>query len=333
MGITAYSGPIVQYGTVQTSTAGTGIYGQDMEHNDQRGPMVSDLGDAFLDPRVAYGYQPGSGVTAKTFAFFNNQAVVDYVPTTASTNAFVSQTLVTTGVTTFTLNAASSAAGTYATTIIAPETGKATGTLLAIDSTAAYLTFGSAATLAVWNPGCGPGRCLAITTSSSGDGGTWSIAGRDFYGYKISEQLGITDGTTNSSGYTIYSRKAYKYVSSITNATTPVSTGITIGIADRFEFPWFVPYAGLNVQVQVMPTSYSSAGDVVLSSANAILGANSSVTQTSTTANPRGVFVSSVASNNTVRLQMIVTPAASAVAAIGSTNITPLFGATSYSSV
>lgn len=200
MSITAYSGPIVQFGTVQTSSAGTGIVGQDMEHNDQRGPMMSDLGDALLDPRVAYAYQPGSGVTAKTFGFFNNTAVVDYVPTTLSSNAFVSQTAATVAVTTFVLNAASSAAGTYTTTIVAPETGKASGTLLAIDSTAAYLTFGSAATTAVWNPAAGTGRCVVLVTSSSGDGGTFSIAGRDMYGFKISEQLGITDGTTNSSG-------------------------------------------------------------------------------------------------------------------------------------
>ena len=196
MTITALSGPIVQFGTVQTSTAGTGQLGQDMEHNPQRGPMVTDLGDAMMDPRVAYSYQPGSAQTVKTIGFFNNVGMVDYVPITASSSALYSTTSLNTTVTTSSLIAASSALGTYATTIIAPETGKVTGSLLAIDSTAAYLTFGSDGTVAVWNPGAGTGRLVVITTSSSGDGGTWSIAGRDLYGYKITEQLGITDTCT-----------------------------------------------------------------------------------------------------------------------------------------
>ena len=53
MTITAFSGPVGQFGTVQTSSAGTGIVGLDMEHNPSRGPMFSDLGDAMMDPRVA----------------------------------------------------------------------------------------------------------------------------------------------------------------------------------------------------------------------------------------------------------------------------------------
>ncbi len=332
MAITAFSGPVVQYGITPTSSAGTGLLGNDLEHNSQRAPMVADLGDAMLDPRVAYTYQPGSGVTAPTFAFFNNTGMVDYVPLTANASAFVTSSYTSSGMSTFTLVAASSAGGTYSTTIIAPETGRATGTLLAIDSTATVLPIGDDGTIHLWNPAGGTGRAVSITTSSSGDVGTFSIAGRDFYGYKLTETLGITDGTSNSSGYTITGRKAFKYISAIANASAPTSTSVSIGFSDRFGFPLAVAYAGFNADVQLLATAFSSAVIVALSSATTVL-ASTVATQTSTTPDVRGTYTSSTASNGTLRLQMQVTPTATAIATVTSTNVAPLFGRTQFSSV
>src|SRR5450631_3810435 len=108
MGVTGYTGPIVQFGVTMSSSAGTGVLGSDLEHNGQRGPMVSDLGDAMMDPRVAYAYQPGGAVTAQTLGFYNNTGVVDYIPATLNSSAFVVNTA-SSGVATFTLAAASSA--------------------------------------------------------------------------------------------------------------------------------------------------------------------------------------------------------------------------------
>src|SRR5215510_9380234 len=138
MSVTAYSGPIWQYGTTLSSTSGDGITGQDMEHNDQRAPMFADLGDAMMDPRSAYDYQPGSGVSKNTFGFYNNQGVVDYVPATSTgvlSAQFVTSTETSTSFTTYTIpsSVGVSSNGVISTTIIAPETGKATSTLLAID--------------------------------------------------------------------------------------------------------------------------------------------------------------------------------------------------------
>jgi hypothetical protein len=333
MTITALSGPIIQFGITLSSTSGDGIGGQDYEHNSQRAPQVTDLGDSMMDPRSAYNYDPGSGVTAKTFAFFNNVGQVDFVPATANASAFVTAATVTTGIVgAFTLAAASSANGTYLTTIIAPETGKATGNLVAIDSTAAFLSLGSDATVNLWNPGAGTGRTISITTSSSGDLGTWSVAGRDMYGYKVTEQIALSQGTTNSSGYTIKGKKAFKYVSSITNATTPTSTGVSIGFADTFGFPLTVPYTGQNAGVQLLASAYSSAVVVALSSASVAL-ASTVATQTSTTPDVRGTYASTTASNATLRVQMLVTPSASAIASISVTNVAPLLGGTQFSSV
>jgi hypothetical protein len=322
MPITAYSGPFVQFGTVLTSSAGTGLVGGDLEHNEQRSPMVGDLGDAMMDPRVAYSYQPGSGVSKNTFGFYNNQASVDYVPTTVNTSAFYTSTGLSSAVGgAFTLTA-SSASGTYFTTIIAPETGKVTGTLIAIDSTAAYVTFGSAGTVALWNPGAGTGRNITFAVSSNTDGGSFTIAGRDAYGFKMTET--VAAGSTTVAG-----QKAFKYISSITQTTTPVSTAVSIGFGDVYGFPLYVPYAGSNAVVYWNSSATLSG----LGTGTVKLALASTATAGSTSIDVRGTYASSVATNGTIRIQMVITPATSAAAAITSTNVAPFFGATQFSSV
>jgi hypothetical protein len=338
MTITAYSGPIGQFGTVLTSSAGTGIVGGDIEHNEQRAPMFSDLGDSMMDPRVAYSYQPGQGASRLFMNFYNNVATVDYVPLTASASWFVTSSYVSSGITTYSIPGPNgvSSNGVITTTIIAPETGKVTGTLLAIDSTAAYLTFGSAASQCLWNPAAGTGRCVQIITSSSGDAGVFTIAGRDMYGYKMTETLALSQGTSNSSGITITGQKAFKYISAITNTTTPTSTGVSIGFSDHFGMPLYTPYTGLNCQVAVIASNVGSTGTsivVPLSTASFVVAFPSTATPTSTAVDVRGVFTSTTASNGVVRLQVVVTPTAGAAAAITSTNVAPFFGATQFSSV
>src|SRR5258705_6933726 len=322
MTITAYSGPTVSFGTTPTSSAGTGLLGGDLEHNEPRAPDYSDLGDAMLDPRGAYTYQPGSGVTAKSLGFYNNYGVVDFVPASINSSAFVVNTA-SSGLTTLTLAAASSAGGTFSTTIVAPETGNVPGTLICIDSTAAALSFGSAGTLAVWNPAAGAGRNITIKPSSNLDGGSYSIAGRDIYGYKVTET--IAGGSTNLAG-----KKAFKYVSSVTNTTTPTSTGILVGFGDIYGFPLAVPYLGSNTLVNFSSVATVS---VVAAISSACVLASTVATQTSTTPDVRGTFASTGASNGTVRLQMVVSPTAVAIASINSTNVSGLFGGTQFSSV
>lgn len=327
MSITAFSGPVVAFGITPTSTGGTGILGNDLEHNSQRAPSVADLGNMLMDPRVAYAYNPGAGPTGKVFGLYGNVGSVDYVPTAIanSASAFVVLATVSTGVSTWTLAAASSANGTYSTTIIAPETGQATGTLIAIDSTAASVTFGSDGSIAAWNPGAGTGRCISINKSSNLDSGFFTIAGRDMYGFKMTEQI------TSSSSKNVFGVKAFKYISSITNCTTPTSTSVSIGFNDTYGLPLYVPYCGQNTDIRLLASAFSSAVPVALSSANTAVA--STATQTSTTPDVRGTYASSTASNGTGRLQITITPSASGIAAITSTNVAPLFGQAQFSSV
>src|SRR5688572_29992000 len=129
MGITAFSGPQLVFGLTQTSTGGT------TDYNGERGPSLFDLGTAVYDPRYQFCYGPGNAPGSKIYGFARGEAMVDYVPITAQTSAFaVSSATTPTAGTAITLAAASTTVGTYATTVVDPDTGLTSGSLLAIDS-------------------------------------------------------------------------------------------------------------------------------------------------------------------------------------------------------
>lgn len=333
MGITAKSGPEVNFGlAVKNSTDGiTGIAG---EYNTQRAPDVSDLGYSMMDPRAAYQYTPGEAVTGPTYAFYYGRALADFVPFTASTNAIVSNTA-SSGVTAFTLQTVSSARGTFATNPVAPETGATLSSVLTLDSSTyvnSYNAFGSDQTVRTWAPAWGTGRCLSIVTASYTDSPI-TVAGRDLYGYKVTETISISSNGSPTSSYGGISQKAYKYVTAVNNSSVPSSTGILVGTTDRFEFPLYVPYYGGDITVRVSSVAAIQNAPVSLSTGNAILPMASSATATSTTADVRGIYISSLASDGTMRVQIAVTPSASAVQALTPASLLPLFGATQFSSV
>jgi hypothetical protein len=346
MSLTANSGPFLSYGAV------TQANGTVTEYNDERGPSIFDLGTLFADPRGAFSYKPGSRQGTDIFGFFNNRYTVDYIPSAISSNLLMTSTFSSTNSFAFTtanpvtapaliwptcaiaVNLFSSKTGITPTTIVAPETGRATGTLLCIDSTAVMLGFGPSNTVNAWNPAGGAGRCLAITTSSSGDGPI-TISGRDFYGFKITETLALTDTTrasTNAAGITVKTLKAYKYIASVVMSTTTTSTGVGIGTNDTYGFPLFVNYLSPDTSVFISTTAYNSSGTVVLTSATITLGATA--TATSTTGDVRGTYASTTASDgSSVRfvINRTITPAMAF--GVSNSDYSSVFGVTQYSSV
>ncbi len=317
MAITAITGPQVVFGLTQTTS------GAVQEYNGERGPSLYDLGYAVADPRPFYMYQPGAAVGTKVVGFYNGEASVDYVPSAVSTSALYVST-VSTGVagTTLTLVPQSSG-GAVSTTITAPESGL-TVTVLAIGSTtvaAPQLTFGDDDSIAVWNPAAGTGRCITISPTSNLDTGTWTITGRDMYGYLMSE-------TIVSSGGAKTSQKAFKYVSSITASTTITSTGLQIGISDTFGFPLLLSRTGPDVYYNVGTTSSAA---YILSTGPVTLGATA--TATSTTGDVRGTYASTTATNGTLRIVMRQKFSSTMASAITAADTSGFFGQTQYSSV
>lgn len=333
MGITAHSGPLLSFG-ITTKNSTNGLTGDAAEYNDQRAPSVADLGHGLMDPRAAYAYAPGGAVSNRTYAFFLDRAYVDYSPDAASSIAIVSNTG-SSGTSALTLQAASSARGTYATDLVAPETGATVSSILTFDSSHASKminSFGQSGTINTWSPGWGAGRCIAVYTSSYSDSPV-TVVGRDIYGYKISEKIDISSAASPTSSYGGTGQKAFKYVTAVYNASTPTSTGIKVGTTDRYGFPMYVPYYGLDLMVVVSSAATVGNAPIAMSSANGILGLASTGTANSTNADVRGIYISSVAVGGSYRLQMRVTPAASAAATISASNVAPFFGATQYSSV
>ncbi len=316
MGITAVSGPQVVFGITTNST------GQVQDYNEERGPSLYDLGFAALDPRYNFGYAPGAAVGSRIFGFYGNAAVVDFVPTTLQTSAIaVSSATTPAAGAALTLASASSAVGTYATTIIAPETGQTSENLIAIDSTAQYVAFGQSGTIALWNPAGGTGRQITLTTAgnSSLDGGSWAIAGRDMYGFKMSETISV-------SSQAMTTRKAFKYVSTVVAATTIGSTGIRIGFNDTFGLPLLATTSGMGLQIRLIPTSSLQYGN-----SSGPINTGSTAAQTATSSDPRGTYPSTTASNGTLRLQIVQTITPAMVSSITASDYSGMFGATHFS--
>lgn len=313
MGVTAYTGPLVVFGLTRTST------GQVQEYNEERGPSVIDLGIALADPRYEFGYMPGSPPGTQIKAFGRGEARVDYVYAAASTNAIATSQQAVSG-TALTLTAGS---GVTSTTIIAPESGTETGTLLCIGSTASVLAFGDEGTVALWNPAAGTGRCISITTSSSGDGGNWVVAGRDMYGVKITEQV-----LTTGASATVATRKAFKYVSAVYACTTVASTGVIVGFNETFGLPIKATYSGIDTQIRLIATSslvgQNSSGPITVAD---------TATATSSTGDVRGTYASTLTSTGNIRLQIVQNITPNMLASVTASDVSAIFGVTQYSSI
>ena len=320
MAVTALSGPCITFGVAASSNP--------MDYNSQRGPSLTDAADGFLDPRVGFGYLPGAAPTYQVLGFYNNYGSIDVVLSSASSNAFAissnTQPVAGTAVTLV----PSTAKDTKTTTIIAPESGQ-TVTVICLGSTQDVLSYGSDGTCCFWNPAGIVGRGISITTSSSGDGGTWTVAGRDIYRQKMTE-------TIATSSVTFTTQKAFKYISSITASTTITSTGVSIGLSDRIGMPLFTPHNGQQlVAINIVSLANSSATQytIALTSANFVPASTAAVT-TSTGADVRGTWTSGTASNSSLRFQITVTPPPSAFQSMtNSSENTYLFGLTQFSSV
>jgi hypothetical protein len=281
-----------------------------------------------MDPRPFYRYQPGSAVGTHIVGLYDNIGYVDWVPAITSSNGLL--TGGTSGTVGATLTLTATGVGVVTTSIVAPESGATVSGLILLGSTVAgstqaYLPYGQSGTVAAWNPQFGTGRNVTVALSSNLDGGSITVLGRDVYGFKMSETLAV--GSTTVTG-----KKAFKYISAIQMSTTVTSTGFLIGYGDVYGFPLKLPYAGLNSQVAVLASGFSSAVFVALSSANTVL-ASTVATQTSTTPDVRGTYASSTASNGTVRVQIFQGTDALMMSQITASDTSAMFGATQFSSV
>lgn len=313
MGITALTGPSIVFGLTQTSTGGV------TEYNEQAGPSLFYQGLGILDSRPFYAYQPGQGVEYPVYGWFGVDRVmaVDQVPTTAAENSIAATQSATTATTrTLTLNTTNGANTTVGVSIVRADTGATVTGLIAIDSAMSTVTFGSAATINMWSPETSLARCVRIEGSSNDSAGGFTINGYDIYGYPMTETLTGSISTTAGSTFVV-TRKAFKYIASITASGTINSTGVTVGVADIYGFPLAVN-DGSKVLIGISSgTSFS-----FVTTSTGITVASTVATQTSTTPDVRGTWSSTTVADGTRRYAFYISPSP---AALGSTG---LFGGT-----
>lgn len=336
MGITAISGPAVSYGITQTSS---GLVG---EYNEERGPDLSDLGHAVLDPRPYFNYKPGAPVGTRLYGFYANAPIVDCQPFAKNSSAIVGSTTNSPVAGTALTLAPLSSFGAIQTTIVPSTQGPAATavSVIALDSTAETLNFGQGGTAAIWNPAAVPGRTITVINTSNANAELYYVNGYDQYRVKMTELIGASTTSTGA----LQGRKAFKYITSVIPATntTISATGVSVGFADTFGFPLRTDWFGAtSVSVSSTPTTPTL---IVLSSANAAV-ASTAATATSTCPDNRGTFTSTIATNGSttigvgstvsnstaVRITIFQRVTANMAAQVTASDQTAIFGVTQFS--
>lgn len=330
MTVTTVAGPQITYGITLTSC------GIDLEHNPDRGPSFADLGEALIDPRPPFMFAPGQ---ASSKAFYGwaglfGGPVVDQAPSATSSNNIVA-TQVPVGGTALTLNANTSQGFGAAVTINAYEGG--TVSVRPIDGAMTGLAFGVSGGPNIWNPTTAVCRTLTIFGSSNGSSAeAWSIVGRDLYGQKMTELvLGASTGQSSNVGTA--TKKAYKYIVSVTPSTVNGAIGstlVTVGCNDVYGFPLRVDHPGY---VTCWAGPASSATLVTLSTGFHTLAVTSAAANN--TGDVRGTIatsgVGSVSNSSNWKIVMFISPSAQNLqgVSLGSSYPAGIVGLQQFSSV
>jgi hypothetical protein len=325
MAITTVAGPQITYGITLTSS------GADFEHNPDRGPSFSDLGEGLLDPRPPFMFAPGQASSKPFFGWpgLFGGPVVDQAPSAVSSNNIVA-TQVPVGGTALTLNALTSQGFGAATTINAYEGG--TVSIRAIDGAMTGLSFGVSGGANLWNPTTAVARTLQITGSALGTSAeSWSVAGRDLYGQKMTELI-------QGASITAFGKKAWKYISAITPSTVNGAIGSTlviVGTNDVYGFPLRIDHPAY---VTAWAGPASSATLITASSASIHTFAVTSAA-TNNTGDVRGTLgsstVGSVSNSSNWKIVMFISPSAQNLQAVslGSSYPSGIVGLQQFSSV
>ena len=352
MGIVAWSGPIVGYGITTTSS------GAVTEYNEERGPALFDLGQGLMDSRPNYNYDPGNAVGSRIFSLWDNAAVGDVTFTASAQGApgtIISCLTGSSQLTALTLNTTvTSSINGVATnvTILAPETGQNVVMPLAVDVGALSstpnlqgLTFGSGGTAAIWNPANLIGRNVVIwgTAASSQDDSSVSVsvAGRDVYGFKMTETIKMSSLSITSrvlvqsslgTGFGI-GQKAFKYISavSMTNSSLINSTNINVSFGSLYGFP-----ARIDSPAYCSATWLTSGSTSSVTFNNSSLGftfASTYATPSASSPDVRGTWASSTLIGAGQRLTLYSNINPSALNVVTNTNVVSIWGTSQYSSV
>jgi hypothetical protein len=260
MSISAFSGPVVSFGTAAADS---------YDSNPEAGTSLFYNGAGILDPRPYYGYNPGQDFGSDTAGWLGTSSIstLNVVPYTIS-NVAIAAAAVTVAATPMTLVSANSATTgvSVAQSITRADTGSTVTGLLAIDghaSISGYVSNGTSGTagniLTVTTAANGPliigmvitGTGIATGTYVTGYGPTTSAAaaGTGFTGtYTVSTSVAAG---TSGSPITITANLGSSTVNALNTSRIPFGTASTIQ-------PWN-PQGLLGRAVSVTAASVTSA--------------------------------------------------------------------------
>src|SRR5260221_346660 len=207
---------------------------------------------------------------------------------------------------------ASTAAGiTVGQSITRSDTGATVTGLRVIDGQSAAVAFGSSGGNNLWDPTKALARCLTFTSAGDDSAATALVRGYDIYWYPMTESVTLTNASAATS------KKAFKYIASITPAGTLSGSNLSVGQSDTIGFP-------MRSDLQTYAQIYFP--DTTLISATT--GYTAAVTTdpaTTTTGDVRGTYALQTASNNTrplvVRLAIPLANLATAKGLVGVTQV------------
>jgi hypothetical protein len=287
MSITRYMGPIVASGATG-STVGSAY-----DYNDSSGPSVFAHGSALGDNR--YGTQGGGDITAAIPGWYatGNIYAIDAAPATLSaTNIAAAQVPVagtaltlagaSTGITVL-----SSAFSLFGGAGVVPS-----GSLVMDGNPATISIAAQGGGVSVYDPRTAICRTLRFTSAGNDSAATAAIVGYDFYGNIVHETVTLTSGSIATS------KKALKFVTSITPAGTLSGSNLSVGTSDIYGFP----LASWEFQTMVI---YWNA--TLISASTGYLAAVTT-TPSATTGDVRGTYAVQSASDGSKKLQVFMTP-------------------------
>lgn len=293
MTITAWTGPLVSFGQAVASSAQTA----NPDYNPQAGPSLFFQGQGILDPRPYYTYKVGGPATGDTYGWLGTDDILvinAQISAPLENSVALTQSATTTTSRTLVLSSISSPNATIGVSIVRADTGATVTGLLSIEGSAGSITFGSDAAINLWDPSTMVARSIRIEGSSDDSAGGFTINGYDVYGFPMTETLTGSISTTAGSTF-VATQKAFKYIASITASGTVNSTGITIGVTDTIGMPLFF---SSPLQVAVGISSATTSWAMIMTSTSPVIPGSTVATQTSTTPDVRGTFLSTTANSS-----------------------------------
>lgn len=295
MSVSHWEGPLVTFGQAPS----TGTNGP-VEYNGQAGPNLFFGASGQLD--TSLGYQPGQQPSVAIKGWVGSPIyVLEQAPAALAANNIAAAQVPVAG-TALTLVSVTGGGVTVGQSVVNRTTGATVTGLLALDGAVAQVTFGTTATISIYDPRTIISRAVSVASVGNDSTATFTVAGFDYLGYPMTETItGANIGTANG-------KKAFKYIQSVTPHGTLSGSNVTVGTQDVFGFPLKAENFG---QTRIV------WNNGVITANTGFTAPDTTSPATATTGDVRGTYAVQSASDGTKKLQIYVT--------------TPVWGLPNYS--